>query len=326
MPGNGGIGSKSRAVRARGDGVEPRRAVLVERRDGPVPDLSALKADRSPLPGVLGHEAPVWSRRWGTAADLEPGDHVVISFALRHVPDAAAASVYCASWPGLNLFGGARADGTATLHQNGHELPGPSSPVVARGLPLAPAAGVIKVSRDACSSSLRPPRAAATTGAQSVSTSCARAGQMLWRSSVRAGWAQRPARGRTHRRDGGRRRQSGAARARHAARRGGGDQRPRAGRRRGADGVQRRPRHRSHARGDRRAGRARAGDRSARAAWRLRHRRRAGAGRRGVDEHPHRDRQGLERRRHQPGRPGAARGHPRPGRSCTARVGSRSTS
>ena len=77
--------------------------------------------------------------------------------------------MYCESWPGLNLFGGARADGTATLHRNGHDLHGHffgQSSLATRA--LAPAGGVIKVPREAPLELLGPLACGVQTGAQSV--------------------------------------------------------------------------------------------------------------------------------------------------------------
>ena len=53
--------------------------------------------------------------------DLAVGDHVVMSFAFCGGCRTCRTGhpVYCESWAGLNLFGGSRADGTPTLHQNG---------------------------------------------------------------------------------------------------------------------------------------------------------------------------------------------------------------
>src|SRR6476620_11747644 len=65
-----------------------------------------------PLPGVLGHEgAGVVEEVGDGVTDLEPGDHVVMSFAFCGACPTCRTGhpVYCASWPGLNLFGGARA-------------------------------------------------------------------------------------------------------------------------------------------------------------------------------------------------------------------------
>jgi aryl-alcohol dehydrogenase len=125
-----------------------------------------------PLPGVLGHEgAGVVEEVGDGVTDLEPGDHVVISFAFCGACQTCRGGhpVYCASWPGLNLFGGARADGTATLHRNGHELHGHffgQSSLATRA--LAPAASVIKVPRDAPLELLGPLACGIQTGAQSV--------------------------------------------------------------------------------------------------------------------------------------------------------------
>ena len=125
-----------------------------------------------PLPGVLGHEgAGVVEEVGDGVTDVEPGDHVVISFAFCGACRTCRGGhpVYCESWPGLNLFGGARADGTPTLHQNGHDLHGHffgQSSLATRA--LAPAAGVVKVPRDAPLELLGPLACGVQTGAQSV--------------------------------------------------------------------------------------------------------------------------------------------------------------
>ena len=80
-----------------------------------------------PLPGVLGHEgAGVVEEIGDDVTDLAVGDHVVMSFAFCGGCRTCRTGhpVYCESWAGLNLFGGSRADGTATLHQNGDDLHG----------------------------------------------------------------------------------------------------------------------------------------------------------------------------------------------------------
>lgn len=106
-----------------------------------------------PLPGVLGHEgAGVVQEVGDGVTDLEPGDHVVMSFAFCGLCRLCRTGhpAYCENWPGLNLFGGSRADGTPTLHHNGEALHGhffgQSSLAT---LALASASSVVKVPRDA---------------------------------------------------------------------------------------------------------------------------------------------------------------------------------
>ena len=125
-----------------------------------------------PLPGVLGHEgAGVVEEVGDGVTDLAAGDHVVMSFAFCGDCRTCRGGhpVYCESWPGLNLFGGSRADGTPTLHKNGDDLHrhffGQSS-LATRA--LAPASSVIKVSREAPLEILGPLACGIQTGAQSV--------------------------------------------------------------------------------------------------------------------------------------------------------------
>jgi aryl-alcohol dehydrogenase len=77
--------------------------------------------------------------------------------------------VYCENWPGLNLFGGCRADGTPTLHHGGDALHGhffgQSSLAT---LALASASSVVKVPRAAPLELLGPLACGIQTGAQSV--------------------------------------------------------------------------------------------------------------------------------------------------------------
>src|SRR5678816_657670 len=64
----------------------------------------------APLPGVLGHEgAGVVEAVGDHVTDVAVGDHVVMSFAFcgQCRQCRTGHPVYCASWPGLNLFGGA---------------------------------------------------------------------------------------------------------------------------------------------------------------------------------------------------------------------------
>jgi aryl-alcohol dehydrogenase len=125
-----------------------------------------------PLPGVLGHEgAGVVEEIGDDVTDLAVGDHVVMSFAFCGGCRTCRTGhpVYCESWAGLNLFGGSRADGTPTLHQNGHDLHGHffgQSSLATRA--LAPASSVIKVPDEAPLEILGPLACGIQTGAQSV--------------------------------------------------------------------------------------------------------------------------------------------------------------
>jgi aryl-alcohol dehydrogenase len=106
-----------------------------------------------PLPGVPGHQgAGVVEEVGDGVTDLEVGDHVVMSFAFCGGCSTCRTGhpVYCESWASLNLFGGSRADGTPTLHQNGHDLHGHffgQSSLATRA--LAPASSVIRVPHEA---------------------------------------------------------------------------------------------------------------------------------------------------------------------------------
>lgn len=80
-----------------------------------------------PLPGVLGHEGAGVVEAVGPAVTgVAPGDHVVLSFTscgdCRNCRGGHPA--YCATWLPLNLIGGRRADGTATISRDGEELGG----------------------------------------------------------------------------------------------------------------------------------------------------------------------------------------------------------
>ncbi|MEJ3747694.1 NAD(P)-dependent alcohol dehydrogenase [Actinomycetes bacterium KLBMP 9797] len=82
-------------------------------------DLS-VRAGRlpSPYPVVLGHEGAGVVEEVGAAVTgVVPGDRVLLSFTScgRCGNCLAGHPAYCASWLPLNLLGGARADGSATL-------------------------------------------------------------------------------------------------------------------------------------------------------------------------------------------------------------------
>ncbi|EFL27135.1 aryl-alcohol dehydrogenase [Streptomyces himastatinicus ATCC 53653] len=71
-----------------------------------------------PLPGVLGHEgAGVVERVGSWVGRVRPGDHVVLTFTSCGTCGTCRGGhpAYCASWLPLNLLGGTRGDGTATL-------------------------------------------------------------------------------------------------------------------------------------------------------------------------------------------------------------------
>jgi aryl-alcohol dehydrogenase len=80
-----------------------------------------------PLPGVLGHEgAGIVEAVGADVTGVAPGDHVVLSFtscgSCRNCRDGHPA--YCATWLPLNLLGGRRADGSATISRDGTPLGG----------------------------------------------------------------------------------------------------------------------------------------------------------------------------------------------------------
>ncbi|MHC5906922.1 NAD(P)-dependent alcohol dehydrogenase [Streptomyces sp. S6] len=80
-----------------------------------------------PLPGVLGHEGAGVVEAVGSAVtSVAPGDHVVLSFTscgeCRNCRGGHPA--YCADWLPMNLIGGRRADGSATVTRDGEELGG----------------------------------------------------------------------------------------------------------------------------------------------------------------------------------------------------------
>ncbi|MEU9243546.1 NAD(P)-dependent alcohol dehydrogenase [Streptomyces sp. NPDC048385] len=80
-----------------------------------------------PLPGVLGHEGAGVVEAVGSAVTgVAPGDHVVLSFTscgtCRNCHGGHPA--YCTTWLPLNLIGGRRADGTATVSRDGKPLGG----------------------------------------------------------------------------------------------------------------------------------------------------------------------------------------------------------
>jgi aryl-alcohol dehydrogenase len=80
-----------------------------------------------PLPGVLGHEGAGVVEAVGSAVSrVAPGDQVVLSFTScgRCGGCRSGHPAYCEAWLPLNLFGGARADGSPTVSRDGESLGG----------------------------------------------------------------------------------------------------------------------------------------------------------------------------------------------------------
>src|SRR3954454_4548452 len=91
-------------------------------------DLSVRSgATPFPLPGVLGHEgAGIVESVGAQVSGFAAGDRVIISFDSCGTCSACQAGrpVYCAHWVPLNLLGGSRLDGSATLRRAGGEIHG----------------------------------------------------------------------------------------------------------------------------------------------------------------------------------------------------------
>ncbi len=91
-------------------------------------DLSARSQDTPfPLPAVLGHEgAGIVEEVGDHVLDLERGDAVVVSFSSCGACPACLRSspVYCRHWLQMNLLGGCRLDGSATMTRAGGALHG----------------------------------------------------------------------------------------------------------------------------------------------------------------------------------------------------------
>ena len=91
-------------------------------------DLSVRsQATPFPLPGVLGHEgAGVVVQVGAQVSDFHAGDKVVLSFDSCGTCPACQAGkvVYCQRWIPLNLLGGSRLDGSATLTRSSDGLHG----------------------------------------------------------------------------------------------------------------------------------------------------------------------------------------------------------
>ena len=125
-----------------------------------------------PLPAVLGHEGVGRIVELGSAVqDLAVGDRVVISF--NWCGHCAAciggAPVYCEDWPRLNLVGGSRGDGSATLSQCGQPLHGHffGQSSFSRRI-LAAARSVVRVPDDVPAAVLAPLGCGVQTGVSAV--------------------------------------------------------------------------------------------------------------------------------------------------------------
>jgi aryl-alcohol dehydrogenase len=136
-------------------------------------DLSARSgATPFPLPGVLGHEgAGVVEEVGSNVAGLLPGDHVVLSFDSCGACESCVAGqpVYCRHWIPLNLIGGSRLDGSATISRDGAPVHGhffgqSSFATYA----LASARSAVKVRDDLPLQSLAPLGCSVQTGAGAV--------------------------------------------------------------------------------------------------------------------------------------------------------------
>jgi aryl-alcohol dehydrogenase len=136
-------------------------------------DLSVRsQATPFPLPGVLGHEGVgVIDQVGAKVTDLRVGDKVVLSFDScgRCSPCQSGNVVYCQHWIALNLLGGSRLDGSATLeraagHLHGHFFGQSSFATHA----LVSARSAVKVDDDLDLSRLAPLGCSVQTGAGAI--------------------------------------------------------------------------------------------------------------------------------------------------------------
>ena len=125
-----------------------------------------------PLPGVIGHEgAGVVEAVGDRVTSVQAGDHVVLSFASCGQCRSCRTGhpAYCVQWPVLNLFGGARPDGTTTIRRNGKDLHGHffgQSSFATHA--IAPERSVVPVPKDVDLALLGPLACGVQTGVQSV--------------------------------------------------------------------------------------------------------------------------------------------------------------
>src|SRR5712692_10917227 len=149
----------------------PRRATGQDRRVGMChTDLSVhSQATPFPLPGVLGHQgAGVVVQVGAQVSDFHVGDKVVLSFDSCGICPACQAGkvVYCQHWIPLNLLGGSRLDGSATVTRTSNGLHGHffgQSPFATHALVSAQSA--VKVDDDLDLSQLAPLGCSVQTGA-----------------------------------------------------------------------------------------------------------------------------------------------------------------
>jgi aryl-alcohol dehydrogenase len=136
-------------------------------------DLSVRsQATPFPLPGVLGHEgAGVIDQVGAKVTGFRVGDKVVLSFdSCGSCPPCQAGNVvYCQHWIPLNLLGGSRLDGSATLtragsHLHGHFFGQSSFATHA----LVSARSAVKVDDDLDPSQLAPLGCSVQTGAGAI--------------------------------------------------------------------------------------------------------------------------------------------------------------
>ena len=149
-----------------------------------------------PLPGVLGHEGAGVVQSVGAAVRrVAPGDHVLASFSScgRCPACVAGHPASCHSFHALNLFGGARPDGSHTLHQGGRPLHGHffGQSSLARHA-LVDERCLVKVPDEAPVTSSRRLGCGIQTGAGAVMNCCGRSRAARSRCSAPAPWAWPP--------------------------------------------------------------------------------------------------------------------------------------
>jgi aryl-alcohol dehydrogenase len=136
-------------------------------------DLSAQAGHLPfPLPGVLGHEgAGIVEQIGAEVTDVAVGDHVLASFnSCGECPDCLSGRpAYCRHFHARNLFGGSRADGSATIVRAGEPVHGHffgQSSFAEHA--LVHERSLVKVSADAPLSTLAPLGCGIQTGAGAI--------------------------------------------------------------------------------------------------------------------------------------------------------------